>query len=120
MFSKDSYYRNIFCVPCCLTTNYGVFFGEVLISQRFLQNPTDTPPLQKPKKRDKGVSVAKAWDVFIKNHPSKNYHQSQLWGPHFSFLSFQKHVLLPISIYLRLNFRKKSHVFIKNQTFDNY
>eukprot|EP00493_Phyllostaurus_siculus_P021151 UN21476 len=33
------------------------------------------PLLQKPKKRDKGVSVAKAWDVFIKSHHSKNYHQ---------------------------------------------
>ena len=64
MFSKDVYYnRKIFWFRCCLRTKYDGIFWEVLISRRFLQNPTDTPPLQKTKKRDKGgVSVANRWD----------------------------------------------------------
>ena len=41
MFSNDVYYRNIFWFRCCLRTKYGGIFWEVLISRRFLQNPTD-------------------------------------------------------------------------------
>eukprot|EP00493_Phyllostaurus_siculus_P021152 UN21477 len=47
----------------------------------------------------------------MKNQPFENYYQ--LWISYFSFLRFQKQVLLPIC--LNLNSRKKKQCFHKNQ-----
>ena len=57
MFSNDVYYRKIFWFRCCLRTKYDGIFWEVLISRRFLQNPTDTPPLSKDEKTRQGGGI---------------------------------------------------------------
>ena len=53
-YSNDVYYRKMFWFRCCLRTKYDGIFWEVLISRRFLQNPTDPPPFKRRKNAIRG------------------------------------------------------------------